>query len=1714
MDKRSGSMIELFRDGNYAAVAMHGSPDEWETYAAMGLVGKCQEAIEGLNRFDHSEARFYLAVAHWINGDEGKAIPLLEGVSLPHAQNLLALIRKPQIHVLGQLPWNRRPPNDLLTAASEDSKFIVQNISFHPDDLPNEPYADIHSFYDPAHPPDFYVCAMVEWHVIPPNLQEIPCPTFGETSDYDVHIQAIYPWLQVFDEVFVTSQTEWEDVRRLVSVPVSTFPKSFGVSDDLPPLPSEPRNIDIFLSGTLTHPYNPDKARLLHQLLQHEDFEMRFINGFICSTAYNMLCGRSKVSLTYVRATGGMPTRGLEALSMGCAVVAQRGSVLSLYVGEEEGVVTYEFEKNDLASVIRLTLAQWPEFEQRARRGAEVIRQEFSLSKVASQYFRFLTFLAAKPRNPRQIRSTAGLDQKRLILSKGWLPSDKGVLQKMRQESLSRWEERLEKEETPRVLINMARELVLEYATSAPNDSKSQETNGLLDNALRLYRAGVPRFPRSLPLRFNFIRTALHFGSPAVIAPGLQLAEETLRQPEFTWAIDVLEDVFPWDFFSTYFNYRDYLDLVTKNLVQGVPVQEDLTRLILASLHYYIGRSLRDLAHLREAVILDPEFPFYKLFYAQELIKQKEAQKDEEASALLTCLMEESIAFKEAFELLEQLQAEKRIVHPRFSELSHKVGRALQQGSWKEEWQSEYFSPSPDLTGCDPKREVKEGSIPGRSPVPGSPDPQKRPPVINTMPRVSVLVFPRPIGRFLRGLLLDLQNQTIAEQLEIVIAGNLLTREERTVVDSFQRRYGNIVCLSSEEGESDYSFFNRAIKASSGQFLTLTCRGDRRRPDALESMAKALEKRSEFALVYPDVDIVDKEISQDHRQASSTAFYRWPEFNRTILFQKNYVGPQPVWRREIHDRHGLFDPEFRAAGDYELWLRIAPNEKFLHLSKNLGYHLIEKGSRLFHPSSPFHQEAGIARARHWPSSWGECPPSQDIFLIPGVLLIPSLDAETRSLSSWGIISSVEQGEIQGLMGLARDAVVREDWKVAEMALRTSIEQFPVFLGAQRSLAALLKMQGQSEEAAQLLQKATRVHPYALTIQNDLGVIHYERGDAAEAEKSFIQALRESPGDVNALISLAKLCYDQKRFHESVNYLRTAIGINPRDVDAWIGLALSALPLNDQGSWELAQKKILSLAPAHPLLPSLRRAFNRRKAVTSPKQASENPLRSQVTSLSQKGEGVPNKTPLISAVVTTYNSERFMRGLLEDLENQTMADQLEVVIVDSHSPQNERAIVEEFQKKYDNIVYVRTEERENSHKAFNRCIQLARGKYVTLACTDDRHRKDALERMVEALETHRDVALVYADVAITDRENETFEKARVRGHYRWPDFDPKLLFQIDYIGPQPVWRRQLHERYGHFDPEFWSAGDYEFWLRLACRETFLHIPEVLGLYYLSPNSNEHKNMSLSFQESEKARERYWPQEWGKRPTPFFNKNPFADSEGSADSGNGLKQQVLVLKQQGITFYNWGDRSGAENAFKQALAIDPRNTDVLVSMGKLCYESKRHPEALSYLQRAVQENPGDKDAHIGIALAAYEMNDLPTCQRAYEKARRLDPSHPVVQSLERLFASTKRAVFSRKEKAARGTSHDPKPFNDLGESLFNEGKVEEAKEQFQKSLNIDDRYVPSINNLGVVYFQQGRIGDAVQFFQRALEIRPGYAEAAENLQKCQEIKSNPSGEIQSV
>jgi glycosyltransferase involved in cell wall biosynthesis/cellulose synthase/poly-beta-1,6-N-acetylglucosamine synthase-like glycosyltransferase len=231
---------------------------------------------------------------------------------------------------------------------------------------------------------------------------------------------------------------------------------------------------------------------------------------------------------------------------------------------------------------------------------------------------------------------------------------------------------------------------------------------------------------------------------------------------------------------------------------------------------------------------------------------------------------------------------------------------------------------------------------------------------------------------------------------------------------------------------------------------------------------------------------------------------------------------------------------------------------------------------------------------------------------------------------------------------------------------------------------------------------------------------------------------------------------------------------------------------------------------------------------------------------------------VSAIISTYNSEKFIRGCLQDLVEQTLYEkgELEIIVVDSASPQNEKSIVQEFQKKYPNIIYERTSERETLYAAWNRAIKMSRGCYITNANTDDRHRFDALEVMANYLDERPEICLVYADQLITTTANDTFAKTKANRHWNWPPYSYEQMRQGCCISSQPMWRKSLHEIYGYFRAELHCAGDYEFWLRLGSHgENMALIPVIFGLYYFNPQGLEHGAPGRAAQETDLVCDQY-------------------------------------------------------------------------------------------------------------------------------------------------------------------------------------------------------------------------------------------------------------------
>lgn len=639
-----------FAAGNYMGVAVGAQPDQWQYHAARGIACDPAAGIRRLAQFDHEETRFYSAVLEWMQGDEDAACRGLERIGTAHSQNLLALIRRPRIKVLAQLQPIRHSVFVLRDGIRHDAKFEVVNFGPLPGDAPSPPYATVADFRRQMPSPDLFVSIVVEWHQIPTDLHRFPCPTIGFTNDHDLHIQGISHWFAPFDIRGVIDHVyEWPTVKAVCPGHTVSFPLVFGAPSELPPLEDRHRDIDVLFSGTLVSGYNPEKELLFRRLLELPDLTTVLIDGHVATPRYFELLSRAKITPSFCRHRGGIQTRVIETLAMGSISVVQPDSVMQLWADRSTGLWEYDEALGPGPQILDI-LKDYETHARGAREHALTIRRQFAPESIASRFFRFCTFLAARPRDARDAQSEARLNQKRVLFAHG--PGlEPAMAETLASANSTRFSKEAHAKPSPRVLLDDAREWLLLYAR-AFFDNRLQDLNPKhLKRAFDGYRKATRQFPDSLVARFNLFRALLHLGNSDDYAEARDVLASMLESDETRWQIEALDDVLPYDFMPGWFNYRAYLDLVVDSLKSGrVPV-EAMRRHLLASAHHYRSVLDNSVVDAERAVALDGGFTPFRLTLAEQLLRAGE-QGAEKAVEILVELASGSTAVLRAYRQL------------------------------------------------------------------------------------------------------------------------------------------------------------------------------------------------------------------------------------------------------------------------------------------------------------------------------------------------------------------------------------------------------------------------------------------------------------------------------------------------------------------------------------------------------------------------------------------------------------------------------------------------------------------------------------------------------------------------------------------------------------------------------------------------------------------------------------------------------------------------------------------------------------------------------------------------------------------------------------------------------------------------------------------------------------------------------------------------------
>lgn len=251
---------------------------------------------------------------------------------------------------------------------------------------------------------------------------------------------------------------------------------------------------------------------------------------------------------------------------------------------------------------------------------------------------------------------------------------------------------------------------------------------------------------------------------------------------------------------------------------------------------------------------------------------------------------------------------------------------------------------------------------------------------------------------------------------------------------------------------------------------------------------------------------------------------------------------------------------------------------------------------------------------------------------------------------------------------------------------------------------------------------------------------------------------------------------------------------------------------------------------------------------------------------------------------------------------------------------------------------------------------------------------------------------------------------------------------------------------------------------------------------------------------------------------------------------LTNDVFKLPQEwyeeGAKNLEQGKFEEARNAFEKALELDPFYPQALCGLSKILWQQGNFKEAVETINKALEIDSNDPDVIkqcADIFIAVGQKNDAIDVLRSYLER---NPWDVEIENLLKEWESTGLTSGSLPTTAEVGTPVEGKEdksaadfLTEEGETQLEKNKVDRARMCFEMALEHDPNHAKAHNNLGVILWNEGKLDEALEHFQKAFSVLPedkdivfnsfhalvqaGYVDIAKDLIKLH-IQKNPFNE----
>lgn len=202
------------------------------------------------------------------------------------------------------------------------------------------------------------------------------------------------------------------------------------------------------------------------------------------------------------------------------------------------------------------------------------------------------------------------------------------------------------------------------------------------------------------------------------------------------------------------------------------------------------------------------------------------------------------------------------------------------------------------------------------------------------------------------------------------------------------------------------------------------------------------------------------------------------------------------------------------------------------------------------------------------------------------------------------------------------------------------------------------------------------------------------------------------------------------------------------------------------------------------------------------------------------------TPLVSVVMSVYNSEKYLQESVNSILNQTYTN-FEFIIINDGSNDNCLDMLLEYPKNNNRILII-DQENIGLTKSLNRGIKLARGKYIARQDADDKSLPERLEKQIQFLEANAGYFLIGTDYEIIDEHSNIIGKPEILVPINNHEIKAAISKYPPFVHSLVMFRNDTSCIGYFYDTSYKYSQDYELWIRILKHHNAFNLPEVLGL----------------------------------------------------------------------------------------------------------------------------------------------------------------------------------------------------------------------------------------------------------------------------------------------